>query len=115
MGSRKVSLRRKRDRLGVIYDILVACSDRPMLLSGVTRRANLGNFGLQLFVNNLVSVEYLSEVQSRGFKNYVTTQLGRDFCRCYAAAAVAVAPLERVFGVPLFSVSKTEVKVGGRG
>lgn len=75
----------KRYKLTVLYDLLVCCSIKPMIVSDIAKKANLNNSFVRKLANNLVRFGLLSKhVFDDGKTYYSTSCSGRDFIRKYS-------------------------------
>ena len=83
-----------RDKLTIIYEILVCCSVKPMRPSHIARKAkvNVCNIPFYSMVPGLVSSGLIVKLEHEGKTVYSTTPKGLDWIRQYVDLLVKVKP-----------------------
>lgn len=81
MGSheRRCTRKKPRNRLSIIYDVLVCCRGKNLLISEVARKANVSS----VFMGGLVEAGFLVKKVVGKRTVYSTSGLGCDFMRRY--------------------------------
>ena len=83
----------KRDKLNIIYDVLVYCSIKPGILSVIGRRANLNNRFVHGIAEDLVESGFLSKRALNGKTYFFTVNSGLDFVKKYSDLLIMAKPL----------------------
>ena len=74
-----------RNRLSMIYDILVCCSKKALLISEIGRKANLSSKNLYRLVDSLAESGYLVKKVCDCHDFYFVSPKGREFIHRYDA------------------------------
>jgi len=83
----------KRDKLNIIYDVLVCCSIKPVISSDIARKANLNNYFVRGLTENLVEFGFLSKRALKDKTCYFTSNSGQDFIKKYSDLLITAKPL----------------------
>jgi predicted transcriptional regulator len=83
----------KRDKLNIIYDVLVCCSINPVISSDIARKANVNNFHVRRLTEDLVAYGFLSKRILREKTCYFTSNSGRDYVKKYSDLLTMAKPL----------------------
>jgi predicted transcriptional regulator len=77
--------RAPRNRLSILYDILVCCTAKSLMISEISRKANVSADYLYDFVDGLVESGFLSQRFVRGHNVFSTSQSGHVLMLKYDA------------------------------
>lgn len=83
----------KRDRLNIVYDVLVCCSAKRMSVTNIARGANLNAYFVHEITMELVKLRLLCEQRVEGKSFFMVSASGRDFVKRYFDLSVMVQPL----------------------
>lgn len=83
----------KRDKLNIIYDVLVCCSINPVISSDISRKANVNNFLVRRLIEDLVTYGFLSKRTLKDKTCYFTSNSGHDYVKKYSDLLTMTKPL----------------------